>query len=73
MAQLVPPPGLDAVAASELLRDEFPASQVALNYAYRPYRNAIGEGGQAAARVQGMTAILATVRGQCVRRAKKAI
>jgi hypothetical protein len=54
VAQLVPPPGLDVVAASELLRSEFPGSQVGLNYAYHPYRNATGEGGQAAARAQGV-------------------
>jgi len=54
VAQLVPPPGLDAVAASELLRTEFPGSQVGLNYAYRPYRNATGESGQSAARAQGV-------------------
>jgi len=54
VAQLVPPPGLDAAAASELLRAEFPGSQVGLNYAYRPYRYATGEKGEGAARAQGV-------------------
>jgi len=53
VAQLVPPPGLDVVGASELLRAEFPGSQVGLNYAYRPYRHAADKG-EGVARAQGV-------------------
>jgi len=54
VTQLVPPPGLDMVGASELLRAEFPGAQVGLNYAYRPYRNATGDKGDGVARAQGV-------------------
>jgi hypothetical protein len=54
IAQLVPPAGLDVVAASELLRAELPGSQVGLNYAYHPYRNATGDKGEGVVRAQGV-------------------
>jgi hypothetical protein len=53
VAELVPPPGLDVVGASELLRAEVPGSQVGLNYAYHPYRYA-GDKGEGVARAQGV-------------------
>ena len=55
VAQLIPPPGVDVVAASELLRAEFPESQVGLNYAYHPYRSATGgDRGEGVVRAQGI-------------------
>jgi hypothetical protein len=52
--QLMPPPGLDVAGASELLRAEFPGSQVGLNFAYHPYRNATGDKGEGVPRAQGI-------------------
>ena len=39
----MPPPGLDAASARDLLRAELPGDRFGLNYVYRPYRSATGE------------------------------
>jgi subtilisin family serine protease len=40
VVRLVPPAGLDAASARDLLRSEMLGGRVGLNYAYRPYRSA---------------------------------
>ena len=51
---LVLPPGFDAVSAFDLLRTQLPGERFGLNYVYRPYRSATGEGDDPATRARGV-------------------
>jgi hypothetical protein len=41
---LIAPPGTDALSARNLLQSELPADAFGLNYTYRPFRSATGDG-----------------------------
>ena len=54
VARLLVPPGLDALAARDLLRTELPGSRIGLNFVYRPYRSAGAETGEPTASARGV-------------------